>query len=330
MRKKKFKIIGLLYNEFARKSFLFCSKIYKGYYNLVDLTLDDMTEENNFYNIILNNINYALKNIKNMTFLDDYSQIKDFENDFDWGEKKVNMTKLINIKNRDNNNSKYIFLPKLNGDNIKEINKFVKSSSNLYLDPKTGNYDDYNFLRKKGIKQGCIGNCYLISPIISLIYNKIPLTEYLFYNTDYDQNTENIEMYIYENGVRKLITFKNTYATNNNYFIFSSPLNNAFFGMSIEKGYAVNNSNGKTIQSGFEKIGKGGFSFNVFNSLFGAESEIFDKKNIIQKEELKNQIKKYLDFNEYKEYQNDEFYIEILNPWHKGNYLENNIKKNDI
>ena len=261
------------------------------------------------------------------------------------------MTKLINIKNRDNNNSKYIFLPKLNGDNIKEINKFVKSSSNLYLDPNTGIYDNCNFLIKTGIKQGCIGDCYLISPIISLIYNKIPLTEYVFYKTDYDQNTKNIEMYIYENGIRKLITFKNTYATNNNYFIFSSPLNNAFFGMNIEKGYAVNNSNGKTIRSGFEKIGKGGFSFNVFNSLFGAESEIFTKENIIQKEELKNKIKKYLDFNGlisfgvyfnisggghafsligYKEYQNDEFYIEILNPWCKGKYLENNIKKNDI
>jgi hypothetical protein len=121
--------------------------------------------------------------------------------------------------------------------------------------------------------------------------------------------------------------------------------------MSIEKGYAVNNSDGKTIKSGFEKIGKGGFSFNVFNSLFGAESEIFTKKNDIQKEELKNKIKQYLDFNGlisfgvyfnisevahafsligYKEYQNDEFYIEILNPYHKGKYLENNIKKNDI
>ena len=158
-------------------------------------------------------------------------------------------------------------------------------------------------------------------------------------------------MYIYENGVRKLITFRNTYATNNNYFIFSSPLNNTFFGMSIEKGYAVNNSNRKTIKSRFEKIGKGGFSFNVFNSLFGAESEIFTKENTIKKEELQNKIKKYLDFNGlitfgvyfnisevahafsligYKEYQNEEFYIEILNPYHKGNYLENNIKKNDI
>lgn len=47
-----------------------------------------MTEGNNFYNIILENINYALNNEKNMTFLDDYSQIKDFENDFDWGKKR--------------------------------------------------------------------------------------------------------------------------------------------------------------------------------------------------------------------------------------------------
>ena len=47
-----------------------------------------MTEENNFYNIILENINYALKDEKNKTFLDDYSQIKDFENDFDWEKKR--------------------------------------------------------------------------------------------------------------------------------------------------------------------------------------------------------------------------------------------------
>ena len=349
--KKKFKIIGLLYNEFARKSFLACAKIYKGYYNLVDLTLDDMTEENRFYEKIFENIKDALENKKNMTFLDDYSQIKDFENDFDWGKKKVNMTILKKIKNKYYNNLKYVFLPILNGTNIKEINKFVKSSPTPYLDPKTGNYDNSNCLIKTGLKQGYIGDCYLISPIISLIYNKIPLTEYIFPKTDYDQNTERIEMYIYENGVRKLITFKNTYATNNNYFIFSSPLNNAFFGMSIEKGYAVNNSDGKTIKSGFGKIGKGGFSFNVFNSLFGAESEIFTRENAIQKEELKNKIKKYLDFNGlisfgvyfniseqghafsligYKEYQNDEFYIEILNPHHQGKYLENNIKKNDI
>lgn len=349
---KNFKIIGLLYNEFARKSFLACAKIYKGYYNLVDLTLDDMTKENNFYNKISQNINYALENKKNMTFLDDYSQIRGFEKDFYWKKTMVNMMKLKNIKNKYYNNFNYIFLPILNGSDINEIKKFVKSNTTPYQDPKTANYDNNNYSIKTGLKQGNIGDCYLISPIICLIYNKIPLTEYIFPETDYDQNTESIEMYIYENGVRKLITFKNTYATNNDYFIFSSPLNNAFFGISIEKGYAVNNSDKKTIKSGFEKIGKGGFSFNVFNSLFGTESETFSKsKNIIQKDELKNKIKKYLDFNGlicfgvyfnisnsghafsvigYKEYQNGEFYIEILNPWHKGKYLENNIKKNDI
>jgi hypothetical protein len=206
-----------------------------------------MTEENRFYEKIFENIKDALENKKNMTFLDDYSQIEDFENDFDWGTKKVNMTILKNIKNKYYNNLEYIFLPILNGTDIKEINKFVNSGPTPYLDPKTENYDNSNCLIKTGLKQGNIGDCYLISPIISLIYNKIPLTEYIFPKTDYDQNTEKIEMYIYENGVRKLITFKNTYATNNNYFIFSSPLNNAFFGMSIEKGYAVNNSDGKTI-----------------------------------------------------------------------------------
>lgn len=140
MRQKKFKIIGLLYNEFARKSFLACAKIYKGTYNLVDLTLDDIREENSFYNKIYDNINNALNNKKSMTFFDDYSQIKDFENDFDWGQKKVNMTILKNIKNKYFNNLKYIFLPILNGTDIKGINKFVKSNPTPYLDPKTGNW----------------------------------------------------------------------------------------------------------------------------------------------------------------------------------------------
>ena len=260
---KKFKIIGLLYNEFARKSFLACAKIYKGYYNLVDLTLEDITKTNNFYKIIFENINYALINKKNMTFLDDYSQIKDYENDFDWKNLIVNMTKLKDVKNKNFNNLYYLFLPILKGTDIQQINKFVKSSPTPNFDPKTG------------LKQGYIGDCYLISPIISLIYNKIPLTEYIFPETDYDENTEKIEMYIYEKGIRKLITFKNTYATNKNYFIFSSPLDNVFFGMSIEKGFAANKSDRKTIKSGFEKIGYGGRSFRVFNSLFGTESEIY-------------------------------------------------------
>ena len=344
---KGFKIIGLLYNEFSRKSFLACAKLYKGYYNLVDLTLDDLRLEYNFQNIIFENINHALKNEKNMTVFDDFSQITNFEDDFKWGKIIVNMEKLKNIKNLYYNNFYYIFLPILNGAEIKEINNFVKTSLIPYFEHKEGNYD---YIRI-GLKQGSIGDCFLIAPIISIIYNKIPLTEYIFPKIDYDQDTENIEMNIYENGIRKLITFKNTYASHNNNFIFSSPLNNVFFGISIEKGYAVNNSNKKNIKSGFDIINKGGFSFNVFNSLFGASSEIFRKsENKIQKEKLKNKIMKYFDFNGlitfgvrfnisggghafsiigYKIYQNGEFYIEILNPWHKGYYLENNIKKND-
>ena len=99
-----------------------------------------MTEENRFYEKIFENIKDALENKKNMTFLDDYSQIEDFENDFDWGQKKVNMTILKNIKNKYFNNLKYIFLPILNGTDIKGINKFVKSNPTPYLDPKTGNW----------------------------------------------------------------------------------------------------------------------------------------------------------------------------------------------
>lgn len=347
---KGFKIIGLLYNEFSRKSFLTCAKLYKGYYNLVDLTLVKNIKYN-FKNIIFENINFALNNEKNMTVFDDFSQINNFENDFDWEKKKVNMEELKNIKNKYYNNFSYIFLPILNGNEIKEINSFVKTCLTPYFDSKSGNYDNINCFIKTGLKQGSIGDCYLIAPIICLIYNKMPLTEYIFPKIDYDQNAEIIEMYIYENGIRKLITFKNTYATYNNNFIFSSPLNNAFFGISIEKGYAVNNSNKKNIESGFDKINKGGLSFNVFNTLFGAKSEIFKKtENFIGKEKLRNKIIKYLDFNGlitfgvkfninggghafsiigYRIYPNNDFYIEILNPWHKGYYLENNIKKND-
>ena len=103
------------------------------------------------------------------------------------------MTQLKDIKNKYNNNLYYIFLPALNGADIKEINEFVKSSPTPYFDPETENYDNDNCFIKTGLKQGKLGDCYLISPIISLIYNKIPLTEYIFPKTDYDQSAESIE-----------------------------------------------------------------------------------------------------------------------------------------
>ena len=71
------------------------------------------------------------------------------------------MTKLKDVKNKNFNNLYYLFLPILKGTDIQQINKFVKSSPTPNFEPKTG------------LKQGYIGDCYLISPIISLIYNKI-------------------------------------------------------------------------------------------------------------------------------------------------------------
>ena len=46
-------------------------------------------------------------------------------------------------------------------------------------------------------------------------------------------------MFIYENGIKKLISFKNTYATNNDELLFVKPNNNEIYAMAIEKGYSV-------------------------------------------------------------------------------------------
>ena len=406
---KKFKIIGLLYNQFARKSFLACSKLYKGYYNLIDLTC---YLEINFLKIIPENIKYALQNKKSLNhFDDDYSQIESFEDSFVWeyedfpGELikyKCKMLKLNNIKNKFCINNDYNFVPDLNGSNAKEINELLDSAPTpVYIDEKAY-YNNDECKLKTGIKQGKIGDCYLISPLISILYSKIPIVEYIFPEVNYTHNSEKIQMYLYEAGLRKLITFKNTYVTyieksedgnEFNQFLFSSPLNHAFFGMSIEKGYAVSRSDKKNIQSGFKNI-IGGYVYNIFNALFGTTSETYTRnvsrvkvesyqfnksypknKNLtrninpepvklpihhyknkfhldISKEELQKKIKKYLDFNgliafhiyfnlggahafsligykEKKENEKSDFFVEILNPWYRGNYLENNIKQNN-
>ena len=346
---KKIKIIGLLFNQFSQKSFISCAKLYKGYYNLVDLTYTEINYLT-FYKTISDNIKNAKENKKFFTSLDDYSEIVGFEDDFDWDEYKCKMMELKNIKNKYYNSNYYYFLPIINGRQVKEINEFLGYAPTPVLE--NGNYNNKECLIKTGIKQGHIGDCYLISSMISILYSKIPLTEYIFPEVDYDQNSKKIEMFLYENGSRKIITFKNTYAAykenskDDNKFIFSSPLNNAFFGMSIEKGYAINKSNKKNIVTGFKKI-KGGQEYNVFNSLFGATSEYYHKMDMIPEKDLKHKIKKYLDFNGlvtfgvyfniegehafsvigYKEDYNREFYVEILNPWHSGEYLENNIFK---
>ena len=264
----------------------------------------------------------------------------------------------------------------------------------MYIDD---NYNNKECKHKTGIMQGQVGDCYLIAPLLAILYSKIPIAEYLFPQVNYDENSENIQMYIFENGLRKLITFKNTYATYEqvtgdnikyNQFMFASPLNDSFFGISIEKGYAASKSDKRNIKSGFKNI-HGGQIYNAFNSLFGTSSEIFSARGTIEEvvgaaprddfyfqfhediqveekkpkiyknkfrlditeEELKNKIKKYLDFDglinfvifsniseahafsiigykEKKKITNNEFYVEILNPWHLGEYLGNNIKDN--
>ena len=61
--------------------------------------------------------------------------------------------------------------------------------------------------------------------------------------------TEFINMFIYKNGIRKLITFRNTYAANNYRLLFSKPFNKEMYGIALEKGYAVINCSDKTKRS---------------------------------------------------------------------------------
>ena len=99
-------------------------------------------------------------------------------------------------------------------------------------------------------------------------------------------------MYVFKNGYRKLISFKNTYPIQvnkekNSYTLpFSKPLNDSFALICLEKGYACFKSDKKTIESGFKKV-EGGYSFNAFNDLLGTNTEIvFKKKENSQKKIL--------------------------------------------
>ena len=68
-------------------------------------------------------------------------------------------------------------------------------------------------------------------------------------------------MFVYENELRKEISFKNTYATYNNELLFSKPEENEMYGIALEKGYAVLNCTNNKIESGYEKIDCGGFPY---------------------------------------------------------------------
>ena len=354
---KRIKIICLLFNEFSRKSFMECQNIYLeqgGYYNIVDLTRKNL-ETLDWNQLIKKYIEKALKKELNIN-RDYYNKIEGFENEFDYiidkqvNIKNIKMLNLNYIKHKYFKNYKKIqFLPDLN---IRQIKKLLAQNYSPYLNETENKLKEKsNF--KDAIKQGQIGDCYLISAIISILYGNVPLIRYIFpyyYNTE--ENTDLIYMNIFESGYRKIICFNNTYPIQvkglNYDLCFAKPLNNSFSIISIEKGYAVFKSDNQTIKSGFIKMW-GGRMENVFRDLFGTNSEVIFEKEKIHYNLIKDKIKKYIDYRGfvtfsvffnidkgghafsvigYKENINTkEFIVEILNPWHCGDYLRNNIKK---
>ena len=336
--KSNIKIIGIILNNFAKKSYFECQKIYKefkGYYNCVDITqlIKDNNNNNDkewFINIITDNINNALSNKVNQNENSiNYTnkQLNNLEEkDFSFKDKYlVKMRKLSQIDNY--KNKKFSFLPKITNDNKQEI--------------------------IQGIKQGNIGDCYLISSILSMV-SKFPLIfQYIFPKLDYDENSDLIEMYIFENGIRKLISFKNTYATSDEQnLLFAKPYNNELYGICLEKGYAVAKSK-DSIQSGYKEI-IGGSGYQVFEVLLGTASEKYISNHeyfknysgykCIEKNKLKEKIIKYIKYGGmitfgvfymegaheyslqgYKIDDNNEMILEIINPHRSGGYIDENI-----
>ena len=191
----------------------------------------------------------------------------------------------------------------------------------------------------------------------------IPLIfQYIFPNSlNINERSEYIDIFIYENGIKKLITFKNTYAIYKGQLLFAKPYNNELYGIALEKGFSISKCTDKTIKSGYEKTGKGGFGYQVFEIILGAESEKFISNNefirlkhyygykYINKENLKYKIKKYIDLGGiitfgiyynlgsaheyslqgYKLDKNGELFIEVINPHRSGEYAEENIYFNE-
>ena len=283
---KKIKIIGLIFNEFNRKSFLECQNIYNkeqgGYYNLVDLTYLDL-DYVDWILIIKENIEKALKNIINENF-DDYTRIPNFENGFDFGDgeelKNIQMLNLEYIKFRYFEDKKIKFLPEFDNNNTEYILNRNKKFIEIYQRKKTKKEIINNTKFRDAIEQGYLGDCYLISSMISILFGNLPLIRFIFpLYQDYDENTKKIFMYIFKNGYRKLISFKNTYPIQvnkekNSYTLpFSKPLNDSFALICLEKGYAAFKSDKKTIKSGYKTLNRGGQSCNVLYDLLGTKCD---------------------------------------------------------
>ena len=336
---KNIKFIGLLIDDFARKSFFECKKIYNennGFYDVVDLT-------KNFdylnYKLLLSKIIEKITNILKKEYIiydkDWYNTyfLDINESNFEFKGLIIEMKPLYDISQYKFQN--FTFLPKTK---INNLNSYVK------LD------------KMYGIAQGYIGDCYLISSILSMM--NIPLIfNYIFPNSlNIDEKAMFIEMFIYENGIRKLISFKNTYAIYKGQLLFVKPYNNEIYGLAIEKGYSVSKCTDKTIKSGYKNI-EGGYGYKVFETILGAQSEKYISNNVlfnliyhngykfITKENLKYKIKKYIDLGGiitfaiyynlgsaheysiqgYKLDKNGDLLVEIINPHRKGRYAEENI-----
>ena len=343
--KKNIKILGLKINDYTKKSFLECQKIYtkfNGVYQIIDFTNNNPNnfDKNNFVIKIMENIEKVL-NIENEINNEEKdnndineNNVNDLnEDDFNFEGSIIKMRNLSSIKNYQG--KKFTFLPQIDDKNI----NLQKNNSNI-----------------QGIRQGAIGDCYLISSILSMV-SKFPLIfNYIFPNLLYNENSDIIEMYIYKNGIRELISFKNTYATKDeNNLYFAKPYNNELYGICLEKGYAVAKAK-NSIQSGYENI-VGGSGYQVFELLLGTMSELYKSdhdyfKNrqtsyrYIEKDKLKEKIKKYIDWggiitfgvfyheksaHEYSlqgykiDSKTNEMFLEIINPHRSGGYINENI-----
>jgi len=322
---KNIKFIGILIDDWAKKSFIECKKLYneiEGFYEIIDMSkkIDMKSLVINLkkkIEIFLNNMDYKYPLKGKDQVLIDHSDIKEY--DFVYNNKIVTMKHLYEVYP-----GKRFTLPK-----------------------------DYN--KKFGVVQGNIGDCYLISSIISMA--NIPLVfNYIFKNSSkINEKTEFIEILVYENGMKKNISFKNTYATNNNKLLFAKPFDNSIFAIALEKCYAILNCTDDSIGSGYKKIGDGGYPHKTFETFLGSECEKYhrgDNNNLsklgykyIPKEKLKYKIKKYIDlggviafgvyFNlgnahaysliGYKTDKNGNLLIEIVNPHRRGHYATENI-----
>ena len=156
---KQIKFIGFLLSDFARKSFLECKKIYNeefnGFYEIFDLTKNELD-----YNFLSNIIIKMVKNILNNEYII-YKYLINFynkdETDFIFEDLLVEMKPLYEIEQYKGKN--FQFLPKLK---IKSFEDYVKI--------------------KQGITQGYLGDCYLISSILSML-NMPLIFNYIFPNS---------------------------------------------------------------------------------------------------------------------------------------------------